>query len=486
MEISLEKLLMGIVIGIALCLFVNRVFMVEGVTDNDDRIMTLEECQNIDAGCGNDFLCLDTAASPVVCTIHSKDKCLAKGMPKSFIFCDDSSPSPSSPPSPPSPPGGWNCFNSGNLPKNWHRTVPPPGTPPDEDWNWCSEESQHCLNTVEGKWECKSPDDCRSQEGMKYCPPKEPCITMYKELTTPEGINKCLQYSLPESLKSTLPTEWGLRDGECPSSYILDPQAEVLDVNHNGLPCETSDPACCKVTSLLRPPPPCIKKHFIDGNKCFEYKIPPDFSGWAGSNSGGCPSKYNTESSTEDVTGDCITGFPDCCKKTIKEYTPSQEEICNKLINESDTPRNQIDDCLTKNPGCEFEGDPTGIGKNKCIAAPSPPPPARCNNALKDGGGNVSQIENDFIDEAFCENYGITRGLNCKTNFHENVSYEPNCTDVNPPPPTCENKKFSMHVNISESNKNKQCEDYGKQIGKKCKYKRDQGISNKGGKCVNA
>ena len=41
MNIDLETLIFAFVIGIALYLLVNRMFMVEGVTDRDDRIKTL-------------------------------------------------------------------------------------------------------------------------------------------------------------------------------------------------------------------------------------------------------------------------------------------------------------------------------------------------------------------------------------------------------------------------------------------------------------
>ena len=101
------------------------------------------------------------------------------------------------------------------------------------------------------------------------------------------------------------------------------------------------------------------------------------------------------------------------------------------------------------------------------------------------------QIATGFIDEAFCENYGNTRGLNCKQNMilDGDNSISANCTDVNPTPAPpadpCENKEFSMHAHLSERNKNKLCEEYGDQIGKKCKYKQTN-FRNKGGKCVEA
>jgi hypothetical protein len=123
MNIDLETLIFAFVIGLALYLLVNRVFMVEGVTNND-RIMTLEECQKNDRNCGDKYLCLDTSASPNVCAaISSKDDCLADGMPNTFFFCDGSSPSPSPSPSPPPP------STPSPSPPSPSPSPPPPSTP---------------------------------------------------------------------------------------------------------------------------------------------------------------------------------------------------------------------------------------------------------------------------------------------------------------------------------------------------------------------
>ena len=113
MNIDLETCFFRILIGFALYLLVNRVFMVEGVTDND-RIMTLKECKNISNTCGDRNLCLDKGVkpNPVCAAISSKDECLGNGMPKTFFFCDGSSPPPSNPsppPSNPSPSPSPNC-----------------------------------------------------------------------------------------------------------------------------------------------------------------------------------------------------------------------------------------------------------------------------------------------------------------------------------------------------------------------------------------
>ena len=104
MDLDLKTYILAFLIGVALYILVNRVLMVEGVTDNDDRIMTLEECQTIDARCGNDFLCLDKAAkpNPVCAAISNMDVCLGKGMSETFVWCDNSLP-PSTPSSTPSP-----------------------------------------------------------------------------------------------------------------------------------------------------------------------------------------------------------------------------------------------------------------------------------------------------------------------------------------------------------------------------------------------
>lgn len=55
-----------------------------------------------------------------------------------------------------------------------------------------------------------------------------------------------------------------------------------------------------------------------------------------------------------------------------------------------------------------------------------------------------------------------------------------------PDHPECEHKTFSNSRADRKKNKNELCENYGKQIGKKCKYRKNKGFVNTGGKCVNA
>ena len=108
MDIDLKLVLIAFLIGFALYLLVNRVFMVEGVTDNACSV------DNCNKQCHPDEPCFcDNTCPGLGCNVRNIDKCRFCGFGNySDIDCGGpsnpspppSNPSPSPPPSTPSPP----------------------------------------------------------------------------------------------------------------------------------------------------------------------------------------------------------------------------------------------------------------------------------------------------------------------------------------------------------------------------------------------